>query len=468
MSLDLLKEFGTQNQNPQDSLWADTVGQERAGKKGLDEDEFGDFEVPDDQTSTQEQDSTLIKVNNPSVGVVGTGDLVDLSDGSVEYMGSSRPLGSEIEAKSPKTHSLFERRALMFERRPQVFEKRTSILERRTSPFEKRTKLFERRAASANTSPAQVQGAEAIPENGSVLEKLEDEDWDEFVGYPVISAANGRDTQQDSFKENAVLEQQPTKWSSSVNSSNEPSEETAASSLESGHIEPTQSMRLATIGDFGPPPSNIPPPSILLLLIETIFQSLRKDIKEILSPTEASFLPLGQSRIDQLELHLSMVRAATRIIAGRKLRWKRDTHLSQSMKIGPAHSGKAGGMKLAGVDRTESLREDREVAEALGIWRKQLGGIRAAITMANTEMGQNVLVIPDISENMHVRGAKLEDGALAAPKSCFLCGLKRDERLEKIDVDVEDSFGEWWTEHWGHNDCRVFWERHEGSLEQRR
>ncbi len=461
MSLDLIKEFGTQNQNPQDSLRANTVGQKPADREGFDEDDFGDFEVPDDQTSTQKQNSTLVKFNNPSVGVLGVGDLVDVTDGSTKYMGSSPLLASETDAKSSKSHSLFERRILMFERRPLVFEKRTS-------PFEKRTKLFERRAASANTSPPQPPGAEAISENGSVLEKLEDEDWDEFVEYPVLTTADGRNTQQDNFKENTILEQQPTKWSSSVNSSIERLGETAASSLKSADIEPTQSMRLAKNDDFGLPPSNIPPPSILLLLIETIFQSLQIDIKKILSLTEASFLPLGQSRLGQLELHISMVRAAARILAGRKLRWKRDTHLSQSMKIGPAHSGKAGGMKLTGVDRTESLREDREVAEALGIWRKQVGGIRAAITMVNTEMGQNVLVIPNISENMHVRGVKLEDGALAAPKSCFLCGLKRDERLEKIDVDVEDSFGEWWTEHWGHNDCRVFWERREGSLEQRR
>ncbi len=162
------------------------------------------------------------------------------------------------------------------------------------------------------------------------------------------------------------------------------------------------------------------------------------------------------------------MRAATRIIAGRKLRWKRDTHLSQSMKIGPAHSGKTGGMKLRGMDRTESLREDREVAEALSTWKKQLGDLRAAITMANAEIRGTVLSVPHISDNLHIRGAKIEEGAMTAPKCCFVCGLKREERLEKIDVDVEDSFGEWWTDHWGHLDCRIFWGRHKGSLEQRR
>lgn len=113
------------------------------------------------------------------------------------------------------------------------------------------------------------------------------------------------------------------------------------------------------------------------------------------------------------------------------------------MKIGPAHADKTGGMKLARVNRTESLREDREVAEALSTWKKQLGGLRAAITMANAEIRGTVFSEADISDNLHIRGAQMEEGAMTAPKCCFVCGLKREERLEKIDVDVEDSFGEW-------------------------
>jgi len=74
------------------------------------------------------------------------------------------------------------------------------------------------------------------------------------------------------------------------------------------------------------------------------------------------------------------------------------------------------------------------------------------------------LAIPDVSENMHV---KSQVGGLTAPKACIVCGLKREERINKVDVDVEDSFGEWWTEHWGHRACRNFWLKHEPALLQR-
>jgi len=35
--------------------------------------------------------------------------------------------------------------------------------------------------------------------------------------------------------------------------------------------------------------------------------------------------------------------------------------------------------------------------------------------------------------------------------------LKRDERVARVEFGVEDSFGEWWVEHWGHRTCRNFW-----------
>jgi hypothetical protein len=43
----------------------------------------------------------------------------------------------------------------------------------------------------------------------------------------------------------------------------------------------------------------------------------------------------------------------------------------------------------------------------------------------------------------------------------------RDERVANVDAHVEDSFGEWWTEHWGHLECRLFWEENQASLAQR-
>ena len=153
-------------------------------------------------------------------------------------------------------------------------------------------------------------------------------------------------------------------------------------------------------------------------------------------------------------------------MAGRKLRWKRDNFLSQSMKIGPA-SGKTSGMKLVGVDKAETSKEDQEAAEALVAWKQQVGPLRSTVSMINVHLPGGGLSFPDISAAMPIRVAKSSEGALTAPKCCFLCGIKRDERVAKVDVDVEDSFGEWWTEHWGHKDCVTFWSNHKASLVQR-
>lgn len=60
------------------------------------------------------------------------------------------------------------------------------------------------------------------------------------------------------------------------------------------------------------------------------------------------------------------------------------------------------------------------------------------------------LVLPELSETMPLRTAKPGEGGISAPKCCFLCGLKRDERVARLDVNTEDSFGEWWVDHWGH------------------
>ena len=221
--------------------------------------------------------------------------------------------------------------------------------------------------------------------------------------------------------------------------------------------------------ELGPPPSNIPPPSVLLPLVATLFQSMSTNVRKIATFQPASphpYEPLDQSRIQPIQEVLSHARAGARILAGRKLRWKRDNILSQSMKIGPA-SGKTSGMKLAGVDKAETRREDQEAAEALRAWKQQVGALRSTISMINVHLPEGGLSMPDISEAMPIRASKASEGAVTAPKCCFLCGTKRDERIAKVDVDVEDSFGEWWREHWGHVDCVAFWSNHKASLRQR-
>ena len=210
------------------------------------------------------------------------------------------------------------------------------------------------------------------------------------------------------------------------------------------------------------PPSNIPPPAILLTLIASLLYTLNSDLTRCLAETSP-----GLNLDMQVNTHLSVPTTAARIIAGRKPRWKRDLNLSQSMKIGPASSGKTGGMKLAGIDRSESLREDREVAEVIRLWRLCVGPFRAVITKNKQLLSGVSPTIPTISEIMSVRTAKPSEGAITAPKSCFLCGLRREERVRTVDSNVEDSFGEWWSDYWGHLTCRVFWEHHSDRLKQR-
>lgn len=220
-----------------------------------------------------------------------------------------------------------------------------------------------------------------------------------------------------------------------------------------------------------PPPVNVPPPSVLLSYITILFQSLAIDLKNILPSIESSAgfqaVP-NQALVDKLSTRLAVVRATARIIAGRKLRWRRDNHLSQSVKIGSAHAGGGGGMKLTGVDKTENRREDREAEEAVRTWRQQLGNLRTITAFLNHFQPIYNFTLPEISETMPIRQAKSSDGALSAPLCCFLCGVKRDERIERIDSYVEDSFREWWIDHWGHVDCTIFWADQEKFLQQRR
>jgi hypothetical protein len=215
-----------------------------------------------------------------------------------------------------------------------------------------------------------------------------------------------------------------------------------------------------------PPPTNIPPPSILLALFPSIFDL----------PQTALFKPVANqpfslknriisdpSTIDFLRSYLLIATVAAHITAGRKLRWKRDSLLSQAMKIGQASAGGKTGMKLTGVDRAETTREDREAAEVVRVWKEQLGRLRSAIAVANSSLHNlsQHLAIPDVSEAMHV---KTQERGLTAPKPCLVCGLKREERVNRVDVDVEDSFGEWWVDYWGHRSCKNFWLEHEAKL----
>ena len=213
-------------------------------------------------------------------------------------------------------------------------------------------------------------------------------------------------------------------------------------------------------------PTNIPPPALVLTLFGPLFTQIQDQllvpIAKLSGPHRESIL----HQADVIECLRSILTIATvlgHVVAGRKHRWKRDTILAQSMRIGPASSsGKSGGMKLTGVDRTESAREDREASDAVRAWRGIVGRIRTAITAAG-----NLGAVPDVTDNLVVRTAQRGEGAVTSPKQCCLCGIKRNERVHKVDFEVHDSFGEWWLEHWGHVDCMKFWESHKDLLKTR-
>ncbi|KAJ6131420.1 hypothetical protein N7523_001880 [Penicillium sp. IBT 18751x] len=198
-------------------------------------------------------------------------------------------------------------------------------------------------------------------------------------------------------------------------------------------------------------PTNIPPPSVLLELLVNLFNNLQE---------EAATAKRQPDQAAAAKIH-NTLETASRIIAGRTLRWKRDTILSQSMRIGPA--GKPGGMKLSAVNKHENVKEEQDAVDVLSLWRERAALFNAVIQTAGLRP------IPPISgpSALKVTTAKPEQGAIKAGHACALCALRRDERILKIDEDVQDSFGEWWTEHWGHTGCRMFWERNSGLLGQR-
>lgn len=226
------------------------------------------------------------------------------------------------------------------------------------------------------------------------------------------------------------------------------------------------------------PPTNIPPPSILLSLAARLIQEFADS---------ATFAASKASTNTSAQLPSPTVNdliVTARLLAGRKLRWKRDASLRQRMSISPAASGITRGMKLAGVDRAETQREDREAAELLRTWSTSAGRLRSAIVAAAREgnaadngsqrpreagrlgLGCGVK-LPELSAVMKIMAIDAPASAVKAMHCCLLCGLSREERVSGVDGQVLDSFGEWWDEWWGHVACRMFWERHRAVLAER-
>ncbi|KAI0380893.1 hypothetical protein F5Y04DRAFT_87201 [Hypomontagnella monticulosa] len=214
------------------------------------------------------------------------------------------------------------------------------------------------------------------------------------------------------------------------------------------------------------PPTNVPPPSILLSIFPQLFEQANTSLYKPVSGQPFSLknrILSDPKTIEYLKGYLALATVAARVIAGRKLRWHRDKFLAQRMSISAAGSK---GMKLAGVDKAQAAREDREATDVVANWKEQIGRLRSAVATANSSIKNSAeqLKVPEISDSMHIQAEKMVP---TAPKACIVCGLKRNERVSKVDHEVEDSFGEWWVDHWGHLACKKFWLQHENALRQR-
>lgn len=207
-------------------------------------------------------------------------------------------------------------------------------------------------------------------------------------------------------------------------------------------------------------PMNIPPPFVILQIFTPLLEEYQKRASVPKSDQGGSKQKSMASDPNLAGDLVSTLKVAARVIAGRTLRWKRDTALSQSTKIGPARSGKTGGMKLTSVNKSESIKEEKEAMDVLDAWRNRAAHLNSFILATGHQ-------IPLLSNNMHARTAGSDEVATKAAHACALCGLKREERILKIDESVEDSFGEWWTDHWGHTECKNFWDKNSRSLNQR-
>jgi hypothetical protein len=281
---------------------------------------------------------------------------------------------------------------------------------------------------STHKSPVTRPGA--LPRQESILSN--DDAWDDFEISP------------------------PTQSTQPSSQTNNISEEAPQIQLPTDILGDLTTLPITT----GVAPSNIPPPSVLLSIFPSVLTSLAHQFLHPLSTLPSSqkshFLSTTETK-SFLASYITLTHVLGHILAGRKSRWKRDKHLAQSMSIGPATSGRSGGMKLAGLDKSEAGREDTEAQVVLSVWREQAGRLKTAVTGASVHGSK--LTVPELGEALPVRVAKGSEGAITSTQACALCGLKREERVAKVDVAVEDSFGEFWVEGTNmHRSCLRFWE----------
>ncbi|KAL8758560.1 MAG: hypothetical protein Q9199_001413 [Rusavskia elegans] len=445
MSLDLLQEFSCSSHDDEINPWASSSSHNVTNNGSTEEDDFGDFALPETSFELERDpgdDGTLGKYSKPS-SQNQSGLLIDTEttkpppSPSPSFRALNAPLKLAIPQEESDGNVVHNR-----SEDPTPITAWPSYARNRAKSFGKPLPL----------SP--------YTEDHDDWGDFQEESQTDIIveDPPSENVATNKELKQDT----SLLD-----LMDSLEVTTAPPARAPAAAAEATVTAP----KLSSTSTAGPAPSNVPPPSVLLSIIVTILDSLPNEIHDIVCSMSTSLMndafPSHESHFENLHDNLATTTASARVLAGRKLRWERDTHLAQRMSIGPANAGKAGGMKLTGVDRTEARREDQEAAEVVRMWRQQAGGIKSQIAKINAQQSEVKFALPEYSDNMPIRVVKLGEGGLAAPKCCFLCGLKRDERVARLDVNVEDSFGEWWVDHWGHVDCIRFWEEHKDSLKQR-
>jgi hypothetical protein len=103
-------------------------------------------------------------------------------------------------------------------------------------------------------------------------------------------------------------------------------------------------------------------------------------------------------------------------------------------------------MKLTGIDKGENMKEEREAADVVRVWKEQVGRLRHVVSGTNQIKAGTLGLVPDLQETMPVKTLKQSEGGIPARQPCMMCGLKREERVTATDVATNDSFGEWWID----------------------
>ncbi|KAL4962326.1 uncharacterized protein BDV14DRAFT_109901 [Aspergillus stella-maris] len=397
-------------------------------------DDFGEFELPQNDQDEVLFDATLETFSGDEDDDWGGFESANFPDHQFGQMRTQKPLQTPKAVTPPATKSIQSSQPLIgHSGTVDLLESFNSLIvdDKPTTTQKPSTHTF------LNDIPATSHANVQPPRQPLPVEEDSFEDWGDFTDGPVeTSKPKATEPQRAPSNNGQAQAPKATSQARGMQQALKPT----AQSRPKDHVRPT----------------NIPPPSILLELFPQLFERLRQE------GTEAKRNSQERDALDSVALSIiCTLKAVARVVAGRTLRWKRDAILSQSMRIGPAHAGKAGGMKLNTVNKNEDIKEKQEAVDVLNLWRDRAAVFNSVIQAA----GRRPVQV--IAENTRVTTATASQGAIKASHACALCGLKRDERVPKLDENVEDSFGEWWTEHWGHTECRSFWEDNSGLLGQR-